>query len=909
MKRHISIFTFLLGAVFAVGSVADLRADESVRAWFVSMGGNWNANDTTHINPSGGNLLLNYKDQPLVFTALPPPGYQVTRWLWNDSFSFYLKESDMSEITGSVQTRWVSDDLLTCTLLYSGDGQRALGVRFDAMPLTVTFDRNGGSGTMSPVTGNDYDSEFDLPTNAFTKTGHSFANWTNAVGKVFKDGQSVKGSDFWNPAITNFSAELVAVWKANTYTVTFNENGGETPSPTSKIVTYDSTYGDLATCTREGWQFKGWYTATDGGTKIEPTTKVTIISNQTLYAQWAQKFTVTFREDSKFNDTTPKKDGVLKVESVVKGDSATPPADPVHTGYRFTGWSGNYTGVTRDENVYATYQANSYRVVFHANDGSEAEFSQNFEFGTPGILPSNPWRRTGYGFEGWAQTPDATKPDCYQPGDPFTLPEPRGFDFYAIWKPISYTIAFEANGGGGTMEPTPLAYGAPFMVPECGFTEPTGCEFKWWSAEIGGVATNFEVGAIVSNLTSKADDIITFKAEWVGHYTVAFDANGGTGTMTNLTYEMGVEYALPSNAFTKTGYRFYGWATNRNDAVALKKPVYTNGQAVVDLAAAGGICTFFAEWATNRYTVVFNPNGDGVRETMEPQDFLYDQEKELSPNRFTRGELWSFAGWSNSVGRVFENRERVSNLCADDGGTVELFARWTSELGPLSEAMGCDNLKWVDGDVQEEKGGWVRCETDGCDREGRDGYPPCVMQLGPDYDFGKWMHANITTNGTLSFWYRLSDETARIVVNVCSSGANPTTVGSLFGESGKWRHATFDIPFQPLQGYCIEITHLDGGDVYIDQMTWTPEGSEPKYVDVDSPVTGFSMADGKLVFAFNATNDEASAYHLLGTNDLVAPMPWPMVFEIGKKPFGPHSFEIPIKENEPKMFYRIRALK
>ncbi len=39
------------------------------------------------------------------------------------------------------------------------------------------------------------------------------------------------------------------------------------------------------------------------------------------------------------------------------------------------------------------------------------------------------------------------------------------------------------------------------------------------------------------------------------------------------------------------------------------------------------------------------------------------------------------------------------------------------------------------------------------------------------------------------------------------------------------------------------------------------------------------------------------------------PMPWPMVFEIGKKPFGSYSFEIPIKEDEPKMFYRIRALK
>ena len=63
-------------------------------------------------------------------------------------------------------------------------------------------------------------------------------------------------------------------WTANPYTITFNANGGSTPDPTSKSVTYDSTYGTLATTSRTGYNQTGWYTASSGGTKIETTSTV-----------------------------------------------------------------------------------------------------------------------------------------------------------------------------------------------------------------------------------------------------------------------------------------------------------------------------------------------------------------------------------------------------------------------------------------------------------------------------------------------------------------------------------------------------------------------------------------------------------------------------------------------------------
>ena len=69
--------------------------------------------------------------------------------------------------------------------------------------------------------------------------------------------------------------------------MTFDEQSGDTPSPTSKSVTYDSTYGTLATTARSGHTFEGWWTGAGGtGTEVTSSTTVAITANQTLYAKW-----------------------------------------------------------------------------------------------------------------------------------------------------------------------------------------------------------------------------------------------------------------------------------------------------------------------------------------------------------------------------------------------------------------------------------------------------------------------------------------------------------------------------------------------------------------------------------------------------------------------------------------------
>ena len=125
---------------------------------------------------------------------------------------------------------------------------------------------------------------------------------------------------------------LYAHWEANKYTVTFNGNTGGTPNPTTKTVTYDQTYGTLATVSKTGYDLVGWFTEATGGTQILSTTTVKITANQTLYAHWkAKNYTVTF---DKNGGNTPN-----PTSKTVTFDSAYGTLASVsRTGYTFTGW-------------------------------------------------------------------------------------------------------------------------------------------------------------------------------------------------------------------------------------------------------------------------------------------------------------------------------------------------------------------------------------------------------------------------------------------------------------------------------------------------------------------------------------------------------------------------------------------
>lgn len=137
--------------------------------------------------------------------------------------------------------------------------------------LRITF--TGGGTYYAKYNGGKLSS---VPGTPGTRSGYTFSGWFTAE----TGGTKVTTSYVFNDDTTVYSQ-----WTANKYTVTLRPGGGSV-SPTTITVTYDRAYGALPTPTRSGYTFKGWYTSSSGGTKVDGDTKVTTAGNHILYAQW-----------------------------------------------------------------------------------------------------------------------------------------------------------------------------------------------------------------------------------------------------------------------------------------------------------------------------------------------------------------------------------------------------------------------------------------------------------------------------------------------------------------------------------------------------------------------------------------------------------------------------------------------
>ena len=215
----------------------------------------------------------------------------------------------------------------------------------------VSFNSNGGSAVASQVV--EKNGKATQPVNP-TKDGYTFDGWyTLASG-----GQKF---DF-NTAITE-NVILYAHWSAinayiDTYTVTFNSNGGSAVAP--QAVRKNGKATQPVNPTKDGYTFDGWYTLANGGQKFDFNTAIT--ENVILYAHWSNIDTYTVTFDS---------NGGSAVESqIVKaGEHAVKPEDPKKGSYVFDGWytSNDYsqefffldTSISKDIVLFAKWVYNT----------------------------------------------------------------------------------------------------------------------------------------------------------------------------------------------------------------------------------------------------------------------------------------------------------------------------------------------------------------------------------------------------------------------------------------------------------------------------------------------------------------------------------------------------------------------
>ncbi|MDR1015737.1 MAG: InlB B-repeat-containing protein [Coriobacteriales bacterium] len=163
------------------------------------------------------------------------------------------------------------------------------------------------------------------------RTGYAFGGWyTRPSG-----GERVTDA---TKATTNTT--YYAHWKANSYAIAFNANGGKVAGKATASVTrpHGGTLAKLPTASRAGHTFLGWYTGKVKGTKVTVKTKVTKAA--TYYAHWkANTYTVKFNANG--GKVGKGKGAATYTTKRTYSSKVGKLPVPKRSGYKFLGW---YTG-------------------------------------------------------------------------------------------------------------------------------------------------------------------------------------------------------------------------------------------------------------------------------------------------------------------------------------------------------------------------------------------------------------------------------------------------------------------------------------------------------------------------------------------------------------------------------------
>lgn len=782
--------------------------------------------------------------------------------------------------------------------------------KWKANQYQVTLDPQGGTGG-GTITAT-YDSSLGSVTPP-TRTGYTFKGyWTQAEQKGTKyydaNGQGLQA---WKETAVN---RLYAGWDVNSYAVTISATGPGKVSPTSGNYPYGKELTLTATPDNEGAYFVKW---SDGNTENPRT--VTVEDAITYTAEFGtQCYTVRWLDASTFGSN------VLKTETIDWGKNATAPDQPSHDGYTFLNWTSDGRDVRQNRDISAQYQANTYTVRLNPNGGQGNAKDVGFTYGTPGNLPSNQFRRTGYRFAGWGTNKTEV---AYEDGAQVLNWATQGtVELYAIWEANAFTVVYETKAGEGSMEAQAFRYDEPqnltsnkFVNGELGFLR--------WTCSNGKTYLD---GELVSNLTDVANGVVTNTAVWATTYFVEFDGNGATsGTMQRQKFSgPDDEQALTANGFVKTGYAFQGWAKSREDAAQHRNLMADRALVKGLTSEAGATVTLYAAWEAITYYVAFATDASGVQLSEPPVLTLQYDEETVLPEYSSyfapkQVDLDTFKAWRDDVnGVTYANGATVSNLCTTAQATNVLVATWKLDVGEWSEHMHCTTLKWSS--VERGTPDWEMKDGVqwGCTNTGA-----CVRQEGGSWNTKDWLQTVIRTNGVLRFackWMKAETSEAETMKLGVGFVLNSEAID--FNDSGiKSPMVTFELDTpEEWTGFEVPVT-LPAGEsqlvirlanyigkandyVEIDQMRWIPEGGGDEPTEDDAPtVTGFAFVNGKLVLT--SSSDKRFDYRVLTTTSLEAPVTWlPDATTLKPGADGSLSFEMTVDPAEPQRFYRVEVL-
>ena len=402
-------------------------------------GGTWNpGHQRLYISPAS----TGYKMKPVCSSRLinawgenPGDGANVNIYKdCNESSQWWLfeKVSDgyvihLAYNPSLVLTYWASSNNVAVATYASGD-TRQIWKLDPSNEFTVSYDANGGSG--APAAQKMYQGrDTALSSTAPTRNGYTFSGWNtkaDGTGTAYAAGGTI---------VVNANVTLYAQWKSDSYTLTYNANGG-TGAPSAQTVTKGNSVVIPSTVpTRDGYTFKCWNVKADGSSDFScyPGDSVALSGNMTLYAIWETAiYVISYNPNGgtvaltdvlvangdSVNLSTPTK--YVTITYNANGGKNAPSATKAY--YECLGWSKSSTATTATYKCGEPYKVNG-DVTLYAVWANKAYTD----------LSSAAPVRDGYNFLGWATSSTATQAQ-FTPGMNVNL----GIDttLYAVWQKV-----------------------------------------------------------------------------------------------------------------------------------------------------------------------------------------------------------------------------------------------------------------------------------------------------------------------------------------------------------------------------------------------------------------------------------------------------------------------------------------
>lgn len=201
----------------------------------------------------------------------------------------------------------------------------------------------------------------------------------------------------------------------------------------------------------------------------------------------------------------------------------------------------------------------------------------------------------------------------------------------AKWTPNENYLVFNANGGDGSMPNMKIRTDTSASLTLIGFTR-AGYDFAGWSTTADG-EVEYQDGA---SYTMGTEASYTIYAVWTPkENTLVFKANGGRGSMSDMTICTDATVNLAQNTFTKEGYKLSGWSTTANGEVE-----YQNGASYT--MGTENSYTLYAVWEIVEYAITYEKN-DGIEGAINPVKFTID-DLPFKLNDLSK-ENYIFCGW------------------------------------------------------------------------------------------------------------------------------------------------------------------------------------------------------------------------------------------------------------------------